>query len=252
MMIDTHCHLSKADYNNLDEVINKMDKNIMIASGSTQLSNEEVLKLCHEHKNIYGTIGIHPNELNGLNQGTYDFLENHIADPKIVGIGEIGLDYHWFSDNKDAQKEAFIKQVAIAKKHKKSFVIHSRDANDDVYKILKDNYYPGMKAVMHCYSGNLELANELIKLNVKLGISGVITFKNADKLRDVVKNIGLEHLLLETDSPYLSPEPYRGQKNEPINLFLIAQKVAEIKGLSVDEVIEITTANAISQFDLKV
>ncbi len=251
MMIDTHCHLSIDDYSDLNEVIAKMGNNIMITSGSTHLKNKELLELCHNYSNIYGTLGIHPNEINDDITLALDFIDKNLDDPKIVGIGEIGLDYHWHPETKEIQKIIFIKQIELAKKHNKTIVIHSRDSLADVVQILKDNHYQGMKVVMHCYSGDLEMARQLTNLGIKLGIGGVVTFKNAKMLQEVVKNIDIKYLLLETDSPYLTPEPMRGEKNEPANILLIAQKIAEIKGITTEEVLLKTPENAISQFDLK-
>lgn len=251
MMIDTHCHLSKDDYSDLDSIINNMGDNIMIASGSNPLTNKEVLDLCHKYRNIYGTLGIHPMEAESGDINALKFIEDNLLDPKVVGIGEIGLDYHWRQDNKDLQKELFTKQIALARKYNKTFVIHSRDANEEVYALLKEINYPNMKSVMHCYSGDLILAKKLVALGVRLGIGGVITFKNADKLREVVAGIDINYLLLETDSPYLAPVPFRGSQNEPANILIIAEKIAEIKGITTKEVLDKTTVNSISQFDLK-
>lgn len=248
MFIDTHCHLFKEDYEDIEEVINEMKDNIIIVSGCSTSTNKEVLELVNRYPNIYGTIGLHPEEANNVKEEDYDFIIKNINNPKIIGIGEIGLDYYYVNDNKDLQKELFIKQIEIAKKYNKTIVIHSRDSISDTIDILKK--YEDMKIVMHCYSSSLEVAKELIKMNVKLGIGGVVTFKNGVKLKEVVENIPLEYLLLETDSPYLSPEPFRGKKNRPYNCYYVAKKIAEIKNISLDEVLKITTENAISQFDL--
>lgn len=248
MFIDTHCHLFKEDYEDIEEVINEMKDNIIIVSGCSTSTNKEVIELVNKYPNIYGTIGLHPEEANNVKEEDYDFIIKNINNPKIIGIGEIGLDYYYVNDNKDLQKELFIKQIEIAKKYNKTIVIHSRDSISDTIDILKK--YEDMKIVMHCYSSSLEVAKELIKMNVKLGIGGVVTFKNGVKLKEVVENIPLEYLLLETDSPYLSPEPFRGKKNRPYNCYYVAKKIAEIKNISLDEVLKITTENAISQFDL--
>ena len=248
MFIDTHCHLFKEDYEDIEEVINEMKDNIIIVSGCSTSTNKEVLELVNRYPNIYGTIGLHPEEANNVKEEDYDFIIKNINNPKIIGIGEIGLDYYYVNDNKDLQKELFIKQIEIAKKYNKTIVIHSRESISDTIDILKK--YEDMKIVMHCYSSSLEIAKELIKMNVKLGIGGVVTFKNGIKLKEVVENIPLEYLLLETDSPYLSPEPFRGKKNRPYNCYYVAKKISEIKNISLDEVLKITTENAISQFDL--
>ena len=250
MFIDTHCHLFKEDYENIEEVINEMKDNIIIVSGCSTSTNKEVIELVNKYPNVYGTIGLHPEEANNVKEEDYNFMIGNINNPKIVGIGEIGLDYYYVNDNKDLQKQTFIKQIEIAKEYNKPIVIHSRDSISDTMEILKK--YSDMKIVMHCYSSSLEVAKELIKMNVKLGIGGVVTFKNGVKLKEVVENIPLEYLLLETDSPYLSPEPFRGKKNRPYNCYYVAKEISRIKNISLDEVLKITTENAISQFDLNV
>lgn len=249
MMIDTHCHLNYDDYNNLEEVINKMKDNIIIISGCNSKTNHEVIELCNKYDNIYGTLGIHPEEVENATEEDLNYIENNLNNPKIVAIGEIGLDYYWTKENKELQKEWFIKQIELAKKHNKGVVVHSRDSIQDTYEILKNSKISKMD--IHCYSSSLEMAHEFIKLGARLGIGGVVTFKNSEKLKEVVKNINLKYLLLETDSPYLSPEPYRGKQNEPFNVYFVAEKIAELKGISVEEVLKETTNNAIEQFDLK-
>ncbi len=249
MMIDTHCHLNSNDYENIDEVIKHMDGNIMIVSGADMASNRENLDLVKKHSNIYATIGMHPEVASVYNSACLDWLENHINDAKVVGIGEIGLDYHYEGYDRELQKKIFIEQIDLAKKYHKVVVIHSRDAIADTLDIIK-SYLNGYPTVMHCYSGSVETARILTKMGVMLGIGGVLTFKNASKLVEVVREIDLKYLLLETDSPYLTPEPFRGKTNEPYNILYVARKIAEIKNISVEEVLEITTNNAIRLFDL--
>lgn len=250
MMIDTHCHLSYDDYNNLEEVISKMDNNIIIISGCNNKTNYEVVELCKKYNNIYGTLGIHPEEVENATEEDLVFIENNLSNPKIVAIGEIGLDYYWVKDNKDLQKEWFKKQLEIAIRCNKGVVVHSRDSIEDTYEMLKNS---GISKIdIHCYSSSLEMAHKFIKLGARLGVGGVVTFKNSTKLKEVVKSIDLKYLLLETDSPYLSPEPYRGKQNEPANVYFVAEKIAELKEISVEDVLKETTNNAIDQFDLKV
>ena len=240
-MVDTHCHITSEYYDNILEVISKMKDNIIIVSGTNKEDIKEVISLCN-YKNIYGTIGIYPTEELDLK-----IIEDNINNKKIVGIGEIGLDYH-LEHNKEEQKNKFIKQLDLARKYNKTVVIHTRDAIQDTYDILKN--YKDLKKVIHCYSGSLEMAKEFIKIGCRLGIGGVLTFKNS-KLKDVIKEIDLKYLLLETDSPFLAPEPLRGTKNEPYNVIYVAKKIAEIKNISLEEVLDITTLNAKDQFDLE-
>ena len=240
-MVDTHCHITSEYYDNINEVINKMKDNIIIVSGTNKDDVKEVIELC-KYKNVYGTIGIYPTEELDLK-----IIEDNINNKKIVGIGEIGLDYH-LEHNKEEQINKFIKQLDLARKYNKTVVIHTRDAIQDTYDILKN--YKDLKKVIHCYSGSLEMAREFIKIGCRLGIGGVLTFKNS-KLKDVVKEIDLKYILLETDSPFLTPEPFRGTKNEPYNVIYVAKKIAEIKNISLEDVLEITTNNAKEQFDLE-
>ncbi len=248
-MIDTHCHLDIEDYENIEQVIDHMKDHYMIASGASKKGNLRVLELVQTHDNIYGTIGFHPEEASTYQQEDLEELEKHMNDPKIVGIGEIGLDYYWDKDHKENQKELFIKQLEFAKKYHKTVVIHSRDAALDTYEILKQ-YKEDLKIVLHCYSYSKEMALKFKKLGVKFGIGGVITFKNGRHLQESVEALDLEDLLLETDSPYLTPEPFRGQKNEPYNIYYVAKKIAEIKNTTLENVLKTTLQTSISQFDL--
>ena len=248
MLIDTHCHLSKDDYENIDEVINNM-KGIMIASGCDDKTNKEVLELASKYDNVYGTLGIHPEEIDKISDNSFKFIEENLNNKKIVGIGEIGLDYYWVSDNKEKQKEVFEYQVKLAEKYNKPIIVHSREAISDTYNILKEYNVTG---TIHCFSSSLEMAKEFIKIGYQIGIGGTVTFKNSKKIQEIVKEIDLKEILLETDSPYLSPEPFRGKKNTPSNVYYVALKVAELKDIDIDKVIEITGENAVSTFDLKV
>ena len=248
MLIDTHCHLSKEDYDNLDEVINEMN-GYMIISGCNDETNKEVIEIVNKYDKVYGTLGIHPEEIDKITDTSFKYIEDNLTNHKIVGIGEIGLDYYWTKDNIDRQKEILIKQLDIASKYNKPVVIHSRDSIQDTYDILKKYK---LKGTIHCFSSSLEMANEFIKLGYMIGIGGTVTFKNSKKVQEVVKELDLHNILIETDSPYLAPEPFRGQKNRPSNVYYVAKKISEIKETTVENVINITGLNAVSQFDLKV
>lgn len=248
MLIDTHCHVSENDYEDVDKIIKNMEDNIIIVSTATLDDLDEVVSLCEKYDNVYGTIGIHPEfadvyTLEGLLK-----IEKYLTHPKIVGVGEIGLDYHYTKENKEKQKELFIKQIEMANKYNKTLVIHTRDAMEDTYNILSK--YCKVKCNLHCFSGSLEMAERYVKLGFKLGIGGVLTFKNEKKLKDIVSKLDLSNFVLETDSPYLTPEPYRGHKNEPKNVELVAMKLAELKGIDYTKVVEITSQTARSQFDI--
>lgn len=246
MLIDTHCHLNKEDYENVDEIIKNMD-GIMVASGCSDKSNKEVLELIEKYTNVYGAIGIHPEEVDTLTSESFKIIEDNINNPKIVAIGEIGLDYYWVKDNKDKQISIFKKQLDLAEKYNKPVIIHSRDSIQDTYNILKEYK---LKGSMHCFNSSIEMAREFIKLGYKIGVGGVVTFKNAKNLQDIVKELDLDNILLETDSPYLTPEPYRGTKNNPSMVYYVAKKISELKNLEIDEVIKVTGENAIKIFDL--
>ena len=248
MLIDTHCHLSYEDYENLDEIIKNMD-GIMIASGCNDKTNKEVLELVNKYDNVYGTLGIHPEEVDNISEDSFKLLEENINNPKIVAIGEIGLDYYWVSDNKEKQQDIFKRQLDIATKYNKPIVVHSREAIQDTYDILKQY---NLKGSLHCFSSSLEMAKEFIKLGYKIGVGGTVTFKNSKKLQGIVKEIDLKNILLETDSPYLSPEPFRGKKNNPSNTYYVAQKISELKDIDIKEVLDITSSNAIQLFDLNI
>ena len=248
-MIDTHAHLDLEYYDTIEDVIKKMKDNKIIVSGIDTKTNQHVLDLVKKYKNVYGTIGIHPESVMHVEEEDFLFLENHLNDEKIVGIGEIGLDYHYENDF-EKQKEVFIRQIYLANRFHKTMVIHSRDAIEDTYNLLKKYKDEAIKVDIHCYSSSLEMAKRFIPLNAMFGIGGVVTFKNSKVLKEVVEHLPLEYLLLETDSPFLSPEPLRGTKNEPYNILYIAQKIAEIKNISLETVLRQTTLNATYQFDL--
>lgn len=249
MFIDTHCHVFSEYYDNIDEVVNQCKKNNVnriIVNGCDINSNKEVLELVSKYDIIYGAIGFHPTELDDFNDEYFEFLENNISNPKIVAIGEIGLDYYYDNTDKNKQKEIFKRQLDIANKYSKPIIVHSRNSIQDTYNILKEYNLFGS---IHCFSGSVEMAREFIKIGYKLGIGGIITYKNAKNIREVVKNIDLSYILLETDSPYLTPSPYRGKINSPQYIPLIASTIADIKNISINDVSEVTTANAEEIFD---
>ena len=251
LMIDTHCHLLKEYYHNLDDTFNELKKNkinAVIVNGCDKDSNNEVLEIVKKYDMAYGAIGFHPTELENIEDDDLKWLEDNLQKDKIVAIGEIGLDYHYENTNKEKQKYFFKKQLLLAQKYDKPVIIHSRDAILDTYNILSSIKVRG---VLHCYSGSLEMAKEFTKIGYFLGIGGIITFKNAKNIIEVIKNIDSKYILLETDSPYLSPEPYRGQINTPVYLKYILEKISEIKNVDFKEMERITNLNARRLFDFK-
>ena len=245
-MIDTHCHITSEYFDEIDKIIEKIKAvgvKKIIVNGCDMKSNLEVLELVKRYDIVYGAIGFHPTE---LDNNDLEWLEEHINDEKIVALGEIGLDYHYENTDKELQINMFRKQLEIAEKYKKTVIVHSRDALQDTYDILK-NYK--VRGSLHCYSGSLEMAREFIKLGFYIGVGGVVTFRNAKNIINVIENITIHKILLETDAPYLTPEPYRGMKNDSSYIPLIVNKIASIKDITVDEVVDITTRNANDLFD---
>ena len=248
MYIDTHCHLSREDYDDIDKVIEEnknanVDK--IVVSGCSRESIEEVMGLKDKYDMVYVTIGYHPEYADTVTESDLDYLKSLLGEKKVVGIGEIGLDYHYTKDIKDKQIWLFEEQLKIAEEFNLPVVIHSRDATMDTINTLKKYK---VKGIIHCFSGSLETANIYISMGFLLGIGGVVTFKNS-KLKDVVKEVPLESIVLETDSPYLAPVPFRGKINSSKYLEFIANFIADIKNISVDELAEITSRNASSLFD---
>lgn len=249
-MIDTHCHISRKYYDNIPELIDKIENSLVdriITNGCDNESNLEVLELVSKYDIIYGAIGLHPTELSDSLDCDLMWLEKHINDDKIVAIGEIGLDYHYEGYDRVKQIYAFRKQLELAQKYNKPVIIHSRDAIEDTYKILSEY---NIRGVIHSFSSSLEMAKKFIKLGFLIGVGGVVTFKNAKTIVNVIEGIDLKYILLETDAPYLSPEPYRGKKNDSSNIPIIASRIADIKNVSLLEVGKITTLNACRLFDL--
>lgn len=244
MYIDTHCHITSEDYQDIPKVIEEIKEagvEKIIVNGCDMKSNMEVLDLVKKYDIVYGAIGFHPTELEEYNDECLNFLREHINDEKIVAIGEIGLDYHY--DNTDREKEitVFRRQLEIAKEYHKPVIIHSRDAIQDTYNILGEY---NVRGSIHCYSGSLEMAKEFIKQGFLLGVGGVCTYKNAKVIKNVLEELDLAYFVLETDAPYLTPEPYRGMKNSSKYIPIIAKKIADIKGVPVEKVAVITGNNA--------
>ena len=249
MFIDTHCHLSKEDYDDIDLVIKENRENNIskiIISGCSRDSIFESIELSKRYEVIYLTLGYHPSEVETVTDDDLLELENLLKLDKVVGLGEIGLDYYYGKDNKNEQIELFRKQLNIAEKLDIPVVIHSRDAVEDTINILKEFDLTG---VIHCFSGSVETAKIYISMGYMLGIGGVVTFKNSN-LYKVVESVGLKNIVLETDSPYLAPTPFRGQKNSSKYIPLIAEKISDILDVNVEEVGVETTKNACSMFDL--
>ena len=250
MYYDSHCHIYKEYYDDIDSLIDELNKEevqLVINNGCNNNSNKEVLDLIKKYNIMYGALGIHPEDVNAYTKEDLDFIKDHLNDSKVVAVGEIGLDYHYSKEEKEEQIELFKKQLEIAEENNKPVIIHSREATLDTINVLKEY---NVRGCIHSFSGSYETAMIYIKLGFVLGINGVITFKNSN-LKDVIEKVGIENIIIETDSPYLSPHPLRGEKNSPKNVKIIVEFLANLFRISPDEVVKITTKNLLRIFDIK-
>ena len=243
MIIDTHCHIYNSEMENAEEIIKEAQKNniILILNGTDLESNEEALKLSEDYENVYAALGYFYTLADEIRDEDIVILDNQLKKDKVIAVGEIGLDYYKGKENKDKQIELFEKMLTLAEKHNLPVIVHSRKAMQDTYDILKKHNVVGS---MHSYQGSVEMAKEFIKLGFYIGIGGTVTHTNNKKTRKMLNEIGIEHILLETDSPYLPPEEKRGEDNTPLNLKYIIKKIAEELNIEESEVIEITAENA--------
>ena len=251
-MIDTHSHINMIEKISLDEVIkNAKDSGVekIIVPSAYPKDIDEVMTLIDKYENVYGMLGVHPTEVKDWTDDLIDKIKEYSKHLKIVAIGEIGLDYYWDKSFNDLQKEVFIKQIKLANELGLPISIHDREAHKDTFDILK-KYNHGSKIVMHCFSGSTEFARECIKEGWYLALGGVVTFKNAIKMKEVAVDIPLDRLLLETDAPYLTPVPYRGQENQPAYTKFVAEEIAKLRGTTLEEIDKITTANTFEVFGI--
>ena len=247
MIIDTHAHYDDKQFDSdRDEILRSLPEQgvgIVVNMGASMESCERTLELTERYSHVYAGIGIHPDDVGSLNDETFARLEGWCRQDKVVAVGEIGLDYHWNVEPPEVQKEWFIRQIDLARKLKMPVNIHSRDATEDTFQIMRD-HASGLKGIIHCFSGSREVAVEYVKLGFLIGVGGVLTFKNGKKLRRVVERIPLTSIVLETDCPYLAPEPNRGKRNNSAYLRYVAEEIAHIKGITYDEVVAQTEKNA--------
>ncbi len=245
-MIDTHAHIYN-EYYNIDNLVKDLVSNGVKKVINNSTNNEdakEVIELSKKYNNfLLPAVGIHPEFANDYN---LEEIELIIKSNKVYAVGEIGLDYYWVKDNKEEQKKLFVSQIELANKYNLPIIVHTRDSIQDCLDIIKKNRCRG---VIHCFSGSYEMAKEFIKCGFKLGIGGVLTFKNS-KLYQLIEKIDLKDIVLETDSPYLTPEPNRGKQNNPSNVYFVAKRISEIKNVSVEKVIDQTSKNACEIFDI--
>lgn len=249
MLIDTHCHFEKQYYDNFDEVINNAADNnvkILIACGCSKSANIEALDVANKHSNVYSTIGYHPDQADLVSDQDIIELEKQLKNNKNIGIGEIGLDYHYEGYDANKQILLFEKQLELAEKLDLPVVIHSRDATQDTIDTLKKYR---VKGIIHSFSGSVEVAKIYLSMGFKLGINGVVTFKNCN-LKETLKQLSPEDIVFETDAPYMTPHPFRGEKNESKNIVITAEFVANIFDISVEKIAEITSKNVHLIFDI--
>nr|WP_314464016.1 TatD family hydrolase [uncultured Clostridium sp.] len=248
MIFDTHAHYDDEAFDkDREELLGNLQSygiEAVTNVGASIKTSKSTLELTEKYPYVYGAIGVHPNETAELDEDRLNWLKENSKGEKIVAIGEIGLDYYWEEPDHDTQKTWFIKQLNLAREVKLPVIIHSRDAAKDTLDIMKAEKAGDMGGVIHCFSYAKEMAREYLNMGYYLGIGGVLTFKNARKLREVVEYMPLEQLVLETDCPYLAPVPNRGKRNTSLNLPFVVREISTIKGISEEAVIEITNRNA--------
>ncbi|MBU3876498.1 TatD family hydrolase [Faecalicatena sp. AGMB00832] len=247
MIFDTHAHYDDEQFQeDREELLNSMHEGgvgTIVNVGSDIASWEDIRSLVRKYPFIYGAAGVHPDDVGELNEENFARLREILKEDKFVAVGEIGLDYYWDHESHDIQKEWFIRQLGLARELGLPVIIHSRDAALDTFEIMKE-YADGLDGVIHCFSSSVEMAREYVKRGFYIGVGGVVTFKNSKKLKEVVADIPLESIVLETDCPYLAPVPNRGKRNSSLNLTYVAQTIADLKGVNYDAVVSQTEANA--------
>ena len=248
MIFDTHAHYDDEAFDeDRDEVLTSLRKRgvgTVVNVGASMEGSRRSVSLSEQYEFVYSAVGVHPDEVGELREEDMEWMREQLQKPKVVAVGEIGLDYYWDKEGHDLQKKWFLRQLKLAKELKKPVIIHSREAAADTMELLKANYHGEMPMVMHCYSYSPEMAEEYLKMGYYIGVGGVVTFKNAKKLKEVVKMLPLDRILLETDCPYLAPEPNRGKRNSSLNLPYVAAAIGELKGVDADEVVRVTNQNA--------
>ncbi len=250
MIFESHAHYDDRRFDSdRDKLLSSMQEQgieTIINVGSDLRGAQETVALTEKYDFIYGAVGIHPSDIGDLNEEVYTWMQETSRRPKIAAIGEIGLDYYWDKDEevKRSQRYWFCRQMELAREEGLPVIIHSRDAAEDTLKLVQGIHGEEIPGVIHCFSYSLEMAKEYIRMGYYIGIGGVVTFKKAKKLKEVAAQIPLEHILLETDCPYLAPEPERGKRNSSLNLPYVVQEIAELRGISREEVEEVTRENA--------
>ena len=253
MIFDSHAHYDDEQFDeDREQLLNTMKEHgvgTIVNIGATLRSCETTLVLAQKYPFMYAALGVHPDEVGDLNEETFAWLKEQCRKEKVVAVGEIGLDYYWNKEAKEMQEKWFIRQLELARELQLPFSIHSREAAEDTMRIMKE-HAADLRGVIHCFSYSPEQAEEYVKMGYYIGVGGVVTFKNGKKLKETVRRIPLERILLETDCPYLAPEPNRGRRNSSINLTYVAEEIARIKEISYDEVVAQTEKNARELFGI--
>lgn len=250
MIFESHAHYEDAKFDeDRDELLSTMrEHNIeyVINVGSTIETSEKSIALAEQYPWVYAAIGVHPSDIDCLNEETFQWLKSQTVHEKTAAIGEIGLDYYWDKEPEvqKKQQEWFARQLELAREAKLPVIIHSRDAAADTMALMKENHAEEIPGVIHCYSYSREMAEEYVKMGYYIGIGGVLTFKNAKKLKEVAEMLPLERILLETDCPYMAPEPNRGTRNSSLNIPYVVAELSRIKGITEEEIIAVTNQNA--------
>ena len=257
MIFDTHCHLNSEElYPRIDEVIDAAKKTGVekfLVVGYDKATSLKAIEIAHQYDCCYAAIGIHPTEIFDTTEEDYQEVMSHVGDDKVVAIGEIGLDYHWIKDpiQRELEKEWFIRQIDFANEHHLPICIHNRDSNEDCFNILKE-HRPLYGLVMHCYSGSVEMMKEIVKWDkAYISLGGPVTFTNAKTPKAVAEEVPLDRLLIETDSPYLTPHPHRGEKNEPKYICLVSEEIARLKNMSKKHLETVIFDNSCRVFNIK-
>lgn len=254
MLVDTHAHIDFPRFNDdRDEVIKRAKENnleYIINVGADEASSQRSIELAQKHDMIYAVVGIHPHEAKNVTESTYKQLKNWAKEDKVVAIGETGLDYHYDNSPREVQQQVFRRHIQLAKEVELPLVIHSREAEDQTMEILKEEEAEEVGGIIHCFPGDQKMADQALDLNFYIAVGGILTFNNSYQLQRVVKQIPLDKLLIETDAPYLTPEPNRGKRNEPAYVKYVADKLAQILPHSTEKIAAVTTENAKEAFNI--
>ena len=252
-IFDSHAHYDSQQFDeDREELLLSMEANgvgTIVNAGASWDSVTEVVELAQKYPFMYAAVGVHPDEVGALDDERFEYMKAQCKKDKVVAVGEIGLDYYWDNEAHDVQKKWFIKQLELARELDLPVIIHSRDAAADTLEIMKE-YGQGLRGVIHCFSYSIELAREYVKMGYHIGIGGVVTFKNGRKLKEIAAEIPLKRILLETDCPYLAPVPFRGKRNDSHYISYVAQEIAELKGISYEEVVAQTEKNGKELFQV--